>query len=173
MLLRLALLLEVRQPGGVGLQHGLPLRAPLAPMDQPKLVGQLVDPAADLLARVVGDRGEDVPADLLVAEPLVAPLEGAERSEPCAGVDVLDLVVVERTLERAADHRARRAPQLLVEAPRSIAPRRCGLGGLARAAGGSCRRHTRLSTVPKPADPIRARSHRRPLPCAWTVSALL
>ena len=103
-----------------------------------------------LLARVMGDRGEDVLAYLLVVQIGVTALQRTQCPNPGVGVDVLDLVIRERTTERPPHHRPRRAAKLLVQARRSIPPRqrllRWGRGG----AGSSDRRHTRLPTIRTP-----------------------
>ena len=106
--------------------------------------------APQLLAGVVGDRRQDVLADLLVAELVVSPLEGPQRPQPCVGIDVLDLVVAERSPKGAADHRPGRTAKLRVETARSLAPFRRALGRSVAAAGGGDRTHARVSTLTTP-----------------------
>src|SRR4051812_20991867 len=106
--------------------------------------------ASDLLAGVMSDGGEQVLANLIVVELLMASLECAERAQPGVGVDVLDLVVGERAAEGATNQGPGGPFQLLVQPRGSLPPcaRRRGSNG--RGAGSRNRRHTRLQTIRTP-----------------------
>ncbi len=91
--------------------------------DELERSGRLPSPPTQLLACLVGDRGEHVAADLLVAEPLVPGGQRPQRPDPGAGVDVLELVVGERAAEGAPDHVARRPLELREQPRRALVPR--------------------------------------------------
>ena len=101
------------------------LRRPCRIRDRPcglQRGDRLAATAPQLLARVVRDRGEQVAADLLIREVLMAPLESAESSKPRARVDVIDLVVAECRAVRAPDHGRGGPAKLLVEPARAAMP---------------------------------------------------
>src|SRR3954451_9115633 len=98
----------------------------------------------------MGDRGEHVAADLGVIQLLVTPRQGAQRPYPGIRVDVLDLVIGERTSERPPDHRPSRALKLLVQARRSLPPCRRLLRRAGDRARGGDRGHTRLPPIRTP-----------------------
>src|SRR3954451_8477819 len=105
---------------------------------------------SDLLAGVVGNRGENVLADFLVVEFVMTTLQGPKGSNPGVRVDVLDLVIGEGATESTANHRSSGSPELLVETARSLPP--CGrvLRRDCDRAGGGDRGHMRLPTVRTP-----------------------
>src|SRR3954454_971449 len=98
----------------------------------------------------MGDRGEHVAADLGVIQLVVAPGQGAKRSYPGVRVDVLDLVIGERTSERPPDHRPSGAFELLIQAGRSLPPCRRFLRRAGSRAGSGDRGHTRLPPIRTP-----------------------
>ncbi len=90
--------------------------------DQLQRGSRLAPPPAQLLAGLVGDRGEHIAADLVVAEPPGAARQRAQGPDPGAGVDVVDLLGREGAPERAPDHALRRAPELLEQPPGTLVP---------------------------------------------------
>ena len=69
--------------------------------------------APELLARLMGDRSQDVLADLLIRQVRLPPCERSKRPNPGARVDVLDLLAGERAPEPSPKHRSGGPAKLL------------------------------------------------------------
>src|SRR5947208_3370826 len=98
----------------------------------------------------MGDRREHVAADLLVVKLVMASCQSAERPDPRIRVDVLDLLIAERTPEGPPDHRPSGTFELRIQAGRSLPPCRRFLRWAGDRAGSGDRRHTRLPTIRTP-----------------------
>jgi hypothetical protein len=70
----------------------------------------------------VGDGGQDVLADLFVAELRLAGRQSAQRPNPGVRVHILDLIIREGPAKGSADHGASRRAKLLVQTAGALAP---------------------------------------------------